>query len=132
MPTTHRERQSRLRHPAAAYAFLFEALDFTQQQLGRTRAHGPDDVSAHVSGRELLDGLRQFALDQFGLMTRAVLHAWNIRTTGDIGQMVYELIEQGHMHRTDRDRLSDFHDVYDFEDVFDREYAIDVRRAFAR
>ena len=129
--TRHITRHS-LRFPPAAYSFLFAALEHSQQELGRTRAHGPEDLSAHVSGRELLDGLRLFALDQFGLMTRAVFHTWGIRTTDDFGHMVYELIERGQMKKTPDDQLSDFFEAYDFDDAFDRQYEIDVRHAFDR
>jgi uncharacterized repeat protein (TIGR04138 family) len=119
----------RLRYHVNAYGFLFSALQRTQEQLGRSQAHGEDH--AHISGPELLEGIRDFGLEQFGLMTQTVFRIWGIRATDDFGRMVFELIERGEMRKTEQDRLTDFFDVYDFEEVFDRQYHIDVSHAFA-
>lgn len=130
MTTTSRavERQTRF-HPNS-YAFVYQALRYTQQSLNRAASHGTGSEEAHISGPELLEGIRTYALGQFGLMTRTVFRHWGIRATGDFGRIVFELIERGEMSKTDRDQLSDFNDVYDFEDAFDRDYQIDVSGAF--
>lgn len=109
---------------------MFSSLRRVQQQLGRSQAHGPDDERAHISGPELLEGIRELAIEQFGLLARTVLHCWGIHSTDDFGRMVFELIERGEMRKTDADQLTDFFDVYDFEDAFDRQYQIDVSHAF--
>ena len=88
------------------------------------------DESAHVTGAELLEGIRQFALEQFGLMTRTVFRRWGIFSTDDFGRIVFELIDRGELRKTERDQLSDFFSVYEFEDVFDREYRVDTAKAF--
>ena len=106
------------------------ALHCTQQKLGRSQVHGENDERAHISGQELLEGIRELALERFGLMTRAVFHSWGIHSTDDFGRMVFELIERGEMKKTEGDQLSDFLDVYDFTDAFERQYPIDVSRAF--
>ncbi len=89
-------------------------------------------LDAHISGVELLEGIRAFALTQFGLMTCTVFRRWGIRSTDDFGNIVFELIERGEMSKTDRDQLSDFFEVYDFADVFDRDYQVEVQRAFTK
>ena len=131
MPSQQRVRTPRLRHPLNAYRFLFDALRFTQTHLGR--ADLPvDEENAHITGQELLDGLRVYARQQFGLLARMVLAQWDIHTTDDIGRMVYELIERGEMRKTDRDDITDFYDHYDLEEAFsdDSSYELDVSHAF--
>jgi uncharacterized repeat protein (TIGR04138 family) len=92
---------------------------------------GLPDESQHVSGQELLEGIRCYALDQFGLMTMRVFDHWGITNTEDWGRMVFELIDRGEMHKTDNDQLSDFAEVYSFERAFDLDYEIDTSPAFS-
>lgn len=132
MSTTSRSAAPRLRYHRNAYQFVFESLRYTQQTLGRSRGRGRGGEEGHISGRELLEGIRELALQQFGLMTRTVFHHWGIRSTEDFGRIVFELIERGEMRKTERDQLSDFADVYDFAEVFDREYRIETRNAFRK
>jgi len=120
----------RLKYHPAAYSFLIMALDRTQRRLGRTPASSPDDEAAHISGQELLEGVRELALEQFGLMARTVFRNWGIRATVDIGHMVFEMVERGEMRKTDRDTLADFSDIYRFEQALDADYRIDLRHAF--
>jgi uncharacterized repeat protein (TIGR04138 family) len=134
---------STLKTPAAslkyhpdAYRFVDQALRFTQRRLGRTSdavEHGQefDEDSAHISGPELLDGVRELALQEFGLLTIPVFRYWGIRTTGDFGRIVFDFIERGAMRKTERDQLTDFFDVYAFEKAFDRDYQIDLTETFA-
>ena len=91
-----------------------------------------DESSGHISGPELLAGIRELAVQQFGLMTIPVFRAWGVQSTDDFGRIVFEMIERGEMRKTERDRLTDFFDVFDFEDVFDRNYRIDTKSAFRR
>lgn len=129
MSTTQKAPLAQLRFHPNAYRFMFAALRRTQQKLGRSQAHGPDDERAHITGPELLEGIRLFALEQFGLMAKTVFHCWGIHGTDDFGRMVFELIERGEMRKTDGDQLSDFFDVYDFEEALGGEYQIDVSDA---
>lgn len=121
----------RLRYHPNAERFLFAALRRTQQNLGRARSHGPDDEQAHITGGELLEGIRDCALEQFGFLARTVFNCWSIHSTDDFGRMVFDLVERGEMRKTDSDQLSDFVDVYDFEEALDRQYRIDVSHAFS-
>ena len=119
-----------LRFHQNGYLFMSAALHRTQQRLGRSQVHGPDDDRAHISPEELLTGIRELALERFGYLSRTVFHCWGIRSTDDFGRMVFELIERGEMRKTETDQLSDFFDVYDFGDVLEQQYEIDVSRAF--
>ena len=131
MSTTQKTTPRRLQYHPNAERFLFAALRRTQQSLGRAQSEGTGDERAHITGPELLAGIRELALEQFGLMARTVFHCWSIHATDDFGRMVFDLIERGEMSRTDTDQLSDFFDVYDFEEALDRQYRIDVSHAFS-
>ena len=120
----------RLRYHRNAYLFVFSSLQYTQEKLSRTAAHVLNEDEAHISGQELCQGFRELALQKFGLLTKTVLYQWGVRSTEDIGRIVFELIERGEMRKTERDQLSDFFDVYDFEEALDRSYHIDTRKAF--
>lgn len=112
-------------HPAAR-EFVNHALRFTQKKFVKS----PED--AHVSGRQLLEGIRELALKEFGMMTIPVFRHWGITTTDDFGRIVWDLVQSGEMNKTERDQLSDFSGVYDFEAAFDRDYEIDTSAAFRR
>lgn len=113
-----------LKYHPDAYRFVFEALQFTQERLERTSRRDEDEESAHISGQELLEGIRELGLRKFGLMAQSVFAHWGIRATVDFGSIVFELVERGEMKKTDRDRINDFYDIYRFEDALDREYVI--------
>jgi uncharacterized repeat protein (TIGR04138 family) len=103
------------------------AADFS----GRSE-FGPEDGQAesssgqpnHVTGQQLCAAVRQFALAQFGLMAMTVLNSWGIYCTGDIGEIVYNLIRVGVLKKSPRDRRSHFDEVFDFEEAFNSEEAI--------
>ncbi len=122
--------KARPRYHRNAYHFVFSALQFTQEKLSRTASHVLHEEDAHINGAELCEGLRELALQKFGLLTRTVLRSWGVNSTDDIGRIVFELIERGEMRKTDHDVLDDFSEVYDFEDAFERGYLVDVTRAF--
>ena len=117
------------RYSIQAYAFVFEALEFTKNQKkrlqGRSRRQGKAaTASRHVTGRELCEGARQLALGHYGLLTLMVLGLWGIRSTSDIGEIVYNLIASGDLEKTPADSRADFDNVYDFETAFRREYVL--------
>lgn len=121
-----------LRYSPAAYHFLLMALRRTQERLGRIAGTGEPDESAHISGQELCDGLRELAAEQFGMLSPDVFRHWGIRSTTDFGRMVFEMIEHGEMRKTSRDQLSDFDGAFDFRDAFGCDYQIDVAAVFRR
>ena len=97
-----------------AYTFVREALDFTQKLAGKeTRG-----AIRHVSGQELLGGIRQFALQQFGPMTTTVFEEWGVKSCRDFGEIVFNMVEIGLLAKTDRDSRDDFQNGYDFTDAF--------------
>src|SRR5947208_16403628 len=96
------------RDPAYAYEadeFRFAALAHTQKLLGRAADEPAEepDASHHVSGPELLEGVRDLALREFGLMARTVFRMWGINNTSDFGEIVFNLVEANLMSKTDRD-----------------------------
>lgn len=105
------------RFPYEAYEFLFQALAYTQKSLGKTKPQEGNDPSIehHVSGRQLIEGIRKFALDEFGLMARCVFDQWGIKRTGDFGEMVFNLVEMGLMSKTDHDNREDFENIFDIQ-----------------
>ena len=115
-----------------AYEFLYEALNHTQKMLGRLP---PGEVAEgverqhHVSGPELLAGIRDLALREFGLMARTVLHMWGIQRTDDFGEIVFNLVEAGLMNKTDSDTRQDFHAVYDLDQALVAGYRIELEEA---
>lgn len=131
MTTTASSPAIRTRFHHDAYQFLYAALRHSQRRLGRESGPEIEESDAHVSGQELLDGVRDLAARQFGLMTPVVFDHWGIHSTLDFGRMVFELVDRGEMKKTDRDQLDDFLDVYDFEEAFDRDYRIETSLAFS-
>jgi len=128
--TISSKRAPRLRYHPDAYRFVSAALPYAQKLLKRSFTANMDDEAAHISGEELLEGIRIFALEHFGLLTLTVFDRWGVRKTDDFGRIVFELIERGELRKTDRDQLSDFYAVYDFEEAFDRDYQIKTDAAF--
>jgi uncharacterized repeat protein (TIGR04138 family) len=123
------------RYAYEAYEFVFAALDHCQKLLGRPLL--PDarqDVQAttsrspgrHVSGAELLHGVRDLALREFGLMARVVFRLWGVNRTDDFGDIVFNLVEAGLMRKTDQDSRGDFHNVFDLDQALVSEYRIQV------
>jgi uncharacterized repeat protein (TIGR04138 family) len=107
------------RYSRDAYIFLRDALDFTTKQ--QKKAKGTN--VRHVAGPELLDGVRQYALKEFGPMVQTVFENWGIRRTEDIGHMVFNLIDAGIFGKTEEDAIGDFMNVYDFDEAFVKPFA---------
>jgi uncharacterized repeat protein (TIGR04138 family) len=111
-----------------AYEFVFASLAHTQQQLGRvppTEGTRPDQ-DYHVSGRELVQGIRDLAVREFGFMARTVFRMWGIDRTADFGDIVFNLIEAGLMSKTDRDDRRDFQDVFDLDEALVHQFRIEL------
>jgi uncharacterized repeat protein (TIGR04138 family) len=102
------------RYDEHAYFFVREALDFTIKLLSKP-LQGP---GRHVSGSELLEGIRQYALQEFGPMAKTVLNRWGVNRCEDFGNMVFNLVEKGVLGKTDQDRKEDFAGGYEFDAAF--------------
>lgn len=109
------------RYDAEGYIFLRNGLDYTLRQ-GKKHKEEP---GRHVSGPELLDGLRCYALKEFGPMARTVLDYWGIRRGEDFGAMVFNLVDAGVFGKTETDSLEDFKGGYDFETAFDAPFRVE-------
>lgn len=107
-------RQRDPRYSLDAYHFVREALDHTQKQQAKGRKAEP----RHVTGQELTEGIRAFALDQFGPMAITVLDEWGVRSCEDFGEIVFNMIEARLLGKTDKDSRDDFKGGYDFHEAF--------------
>lgn len=101
------------RYKPDAYEFIMQALFFTQKRLKR---------QGHVTAQELLDGIKEFSLEQFGPMAHTVLEHWGIQNTDDFGNIVFNMVENGLLKKTDDDNLEDFKGAYDLRQEFDSGY----------
>jgi uncharacterized repeat protein (TIGR04138 family) len=111
------------RYQREAYIFLRDALDFTTKQQKKVKG----TTVRHVSGPELLEGVRQYALKEFGPMVVTVFDSWGIRATEDVGHMVFNLIGAGIFGKTDEDSIEDFKAVYDFQEAFVKPFAPEMK-----
>jgi uncharacterized repeat protein (TIGR04138 family) len=100
-----------------------QALDFALKTLGERR---------HITGQELLRSISEFSRKRFGPLTRTVFEEWGILETFDFGRIVFELVEQGVMSKTDEDSIEDFRDGYDFHQEFEvnYDYLSEIRRSW--
>jgi uncharacterized repeat protein (TIGR04138 family) len=106
------------------FPFIREGLAHTVEMVHGNRDDesmlelGLSDESRHVSGHELSVGLKDYAIDRYGMMAKSVLNKWGISHTLDFGKIIFAMVEAGLMRTTEEDQLEDFDGVYDFDDVF--------------
>ena len=100
-----------------AYLFVLAGIEFLQSKL---------DVRRHVSGAELAWACRDLARERFGLLARSVLDCWGVRSTADIGAIVFALVEIELLSTQPGDKVEDFAGVFEFESAFDESYQIDA------
>lgn len=112
-----------LRYKEDAYDFVMESLSYTQKKFRRSK---------HVSGEELLAGIRDLLLDRFGPLTLSVLKHWGIKSTEDIGNIVFNLVENKVLSKTEEDRVESFRNGYDFREVFDSGYRKILEKKISR
>jgi uncharacterized repeat protein (TIGR04138 family) len=105
------------RYNLEAYQFVCEAVDYTCRKL---------DGRRDVSGRELLDGICDLALEQFGFLARLVFHHWGIERTDAFGDIVFSLVDIGLLNKSARDSKADFHDVFPLRQALDQRYQIQL------
>jgi len=101
------------RFDGKAYIFLLSALHRVMEELEEPR---------HISGRELAEGARDLAMDEWGPMARTVLEHWGIHSTDDLGDLVFALVECGILIKQDGDAPEDFVGIFDFEEAFENNY----------
>ncbi len=113
------------RYHRDAYLFVREALDHTQKTIGKD-ARGR---IRHVTGQELLIGIREYALQQFGPMAKAVLEEWGVHRCPDFGEIVFNMVEVGWLAKTEKDSRADFEGGYAFEDAFSKPFLPQAKQA---
>lgn len=96
-----------------AYLFVLSALEHCQIGLPSRR---------HISGQELAHACRDLALERFGLMARLVLEHWGVKSTSDIGDIVFTLVDLGFLLSQPQDSRDEFFGVYEFSSAFEHEY----------
>ena len=119
-------------YPIEAYFFVRDALSYAADSMELSHQNCGDSElyssiameERHLTGQQLCDAIREYAINQFGLMSRIVLKYWGIDSTSGFGDIVYNMIEIGLMKKSAHDRRSHFDDVYDFEEVFDHQFEI--------
>lgn len=105
------------RYRVGAYHFVFEALDFTMLRLGRNRRRGAE---RHLSVGELLDGIRGFAISEYGPLARVVLESLGVFGTGDLGEIVFNLVDRGLLNKQETDSKDQFErHGFSFREAFD-------------
>lgn len=112
-----------VRYKTDAYAFVMESLSYTQKRFHRAR---------HVNGRELLEGMKELLINRYGPMALTVLRYWGIRTTDDFGNIVFNLVKNRVLSKSEEDNLDTFRNAYDFYEVFDRGYRKELDKKISR
>ena len=106
------------RYHRDAYLFVRDALDLTKRQVYKEKERREGGEEKHVTGQELLEGIRQFALEQFGPMTTMVFEEWGVKRCEDFGEIVFNMVEIELLAKTKQDSRADFQKGYDFTDAF--------------
>ena len=123
------------RYKLDAYIFVRDGLSYAQEIL-IDEVQGDEEVSdvaaeegeaepdRHLSGQQLCQALRLYAIDQFGYMAKTVLNSWGLQSTSDFGEVVYNMIEKELMKKSKTDRREDFDNVFDFEEALQQQFNI--------
>ena len=106
------------RYHRDAYLLVRDSLDFTKTTFSDRRKSLPPSEQLHVTGQELLSGIRTYALAQFGPMTMTVLEEWGVTRCEDFGEIVFNMVDGGLLSKTDSDSRDDFQGGYSFEEAF--------------
>ena len=109
------------RYSPEAFRFLFESLEFAIRLAGKQEETGPE---RHVSGQEVLAGMREYAQQLFGPLAAQVWRSWGVRQSIDWGRIVFLLVEDGMLNRQDSDSVEDFRSGFDFDEVFVENYHV--------
>jgi len=107
------------RYKRGAYYFLRQALDYSLKELHKD---GKLDRTNHLTGQQLLEGIRLYAIDQYGPMARTVFENWGVRECRDFGNIVFNLVDCKVLGKTDQDRPEDFDGGYSFSAAFDKPF----------
>src|SRR5215471_4404840 len=114
------------RYAYEAYEFIFAALEHTLQMIEKQDAEKGESKPRHVTGAELMQGVRELALQEFGLMARTVFRQWGVNRTGDFGVIVFNLVEAELMSKTPEDSLADFENRFDLDEVLVQGFRLEL------
>ena len=118
------------RYKLDAYVFVRDGLSYAQEGIideaeGEDRSSGEEEEpDRHLTGQQLCEALRLYALDQYGYTAKTVLNSWGLKSTGDFGEVVYNMIENELMKKSDTDRREDFDKVFDFDQALRQQFDI--------
>lgn len=116
------------RYKLEAYVFVRDALAYAHRNMfpnaPRSTSDEDADTSRHLTGQQLCEACRQYALEQFGYLARLVLANWGLKSTSDFGEVVYNLIDIKHMRKSESDRREDFDNVYVFDEAFEPRFEL--------
>jgi len=115
------------RYSPEAFRFLFESLEHALVISGKVKAEGTE---RHITGQELLNGMREYARHIFGPLAAQTWKSWGVQTSLDWGRIVFMLVEAGMLNRQDSDKLEDFDQPFDFEKYFVEDYRPDFSGSF--
>ena len=124
------------RYKMDAYRFVREALSYAQDvmKLGKPKEEekeGEESEERHLTGQQLCEASRRYALEQYGMIAPLVLRDWGIKSTSDLGEIVYNMIRIELMRKSPTDRREDFNDVYDFESAFKQPFTVTAPETLA-
>ena len=130
------------RYSFEAYVLVFESLNYAHKVLGLGLQPPTDEEDEeegeeseegeragperHLTGQQLCEAVRQYALEQYGYMAQCVLKSWGLTETGDFGEIVFNLIRIGQMRKTAEDRREHFDNVFDFNEAFRENFKIEL------
>ncbi|MEM1223034.1 MAG: Minf_1886 family protein [Verrucomicrobiota bacterium] len=117
------------RYARGAYYFLRQALDYSLKTM---RDRGELDQSNHITGQQLLEGIRLYGIEQYGPMARSVFKHWGIEECSDFGNIVFNLVRSRVLGKTDKDSPEDFSKGYNFKEAFEAPFTPRVKPSFRR
>ena len=128
------------RYKLEAYAFVFESLTYAHNELDMGGApsdasereeseEGDEDDERHLTGQQLCNAIRLYAIEQYGYMAKCVLNSWGVTETADFGEIVFNLIRIGQMRKRAEDKVEDFHDVFDFDRDLEEAFEITMPKS---
>jgi uncharacterized repeat protein (TIGR04138 family) len=117
------------RYARDAFFFVRDALELTKRRVHKENRERREEK--HVTGQQLLEGIRELALKEFGPMTMTVFEEWGVRNCKDFGEIVFSMVEIGSFAKTEKDSREDFQKGYDFAEAFQKPFLPESRRAVA-
>jgi uncharacterized repeat protein (TIGR04138 family) len=97
-----------------AYAVVQDAIKWAEAEHTK-----PDHSLRHVTARQILEALRDMARQECGGGARDCLAALGIKSSDDVGEIVYNLASIGAIATAANDSRTDFTGIFDFEREFE-------------